>query len=367
MKIALAGLMTGRGGIQTHYFWLCRALLEAGHQVLLISLGDLPDSHDEFRIDQLCGTGHFRISFPCAGPVGLRTRGWRAAWKIWKSLREFQPLLYLVCGTGWNLFLPAVLSGGKPRLVFHEVMSGEATGWRDSRWAVRWAFHEVVAQAFPVGRNFARSFRWRKAVPVLPAFPEPLEITAQLPGILERLVPMGTAKAALFSRLVPHKQALWLTAQWPGLAPHLAELHIYGTGPEETAIRELITARGWQDRVFCHGAYPEGQDYVDLLSSFDLTLLPTIGAEGAPLVLLESMACGIPFVAFDVGGIPDYANPGCTCVPASHPDFFVAEVIRMTGRLAAGEIQRRHIRKFYLDRYGYEHLKAAWLAYMEAT
>jgi hypothetical protein len=45
---------------------------------------------------------------------------------------------------------------------------------------------------------------------VLPAFSEPLEITAKLSQVQQKSIPIGKAKAALFSRLVPHKQAFWL-------------------------------------------------------------------------------------------------------------------------------------------------------------
>jgi glycosyltransferase involved in cell wall biosynthesis len=366
MKVALAGTIVGRGGIQTHFFWLSRALLEAGHEVILFSLGSSPAPDDLARLESLKAVGDFQCEFPYHAGGGVRRSTVAAGVEIRRRLRALRPEVYLACGTGWNLFLPALASVACRRRVFHEVMSGVAGNYRDSRWAVRHGFHEVVAQASRVARNFERTFRWPGTVPVLPAFPEPLEITAQLPIITGRRVPLGRAKAALFSRLVPHKQALWLVRQWPALASHLAELHVFGTGPEEPLIRSLIKEQGWQERVFCHGPYPDGQAYVDLLSTFDLTLLPTIGAEGAPLVLLESMACGVPFVAFDAGGIPDYANPDCCITSMKDQKFFVSGVKQIAERLANAEINRERLQAFYRQHFSFSRLKDLWINFLES-
>jgi glycosyltransferase involved in cell wall biosynthesis len=58
-------------------------------------------------------------------------------------------------------------------------------------------------------------------------------------------------------------------------------------------------------------------------SAADLFLCPT-RADNLPLVLLESMACGTPMVAFDVGGVRDLVRPGITgylAKPESVTDF----------------------------------------------
>ena len=46
-------------------------------------------------------------------------------------------------------------------------------------------------------------------------------------------------------------------------------------------------------------------------SAADLFIHPT-RAEVAPLVLIESMACGTPIVSFRIGGVPDAVRPGIT-------------------------------------------------------
>jgi glycosyltransferase involved in cell wall biosynthesis len=355
MKVLLVGNLIGHGGIQSHLRWLSKALAEQGEQVIILSLTtpkDFSDRSSEFIITQS----------PNIQIVYCKSSRWQRFIEITNIIKNFSPDAYLAVGTGWNLFIPPLLSGVKTRKIFHEVMSGVPNGWSDSRWSVRWFFDEVIGQSPTVAKTFADCFGWQKAVTAIPAMPEPLELTALLPHVITRKVEFGKAKAALFSRLVPHKQAFWLVQQWAFLKDILGELHIHGTGPEEASIREYIISEGIGDRVKCFGRYPEGQDYVDLLSSYDMTLLPTMGAEGAPLVLLESMACGVPFVAYGVGGIPDYDNPNVLIVSPESNEF-VSGIKSMVLMLSKGDINQEDLQKFYLQNYSYSVLKKLWLSY----
>lgn len=366
MTILLAGFLHGRGGVQTHLEWLSRALASAGHAVHLASFSPPPNPDEHDRVKTLLEDGVASIEFlePAKGQGKL---GKRAACfgALLRLIRAVKADALIACGTGWNLFLPAI-AAAQPRRCFHEVTSGVAFGWKDSRWAARLGFHEVVAQAGPVANNFSRTFGWKHAIPVLPAFAEPLEITGQLPSGQQHGVSLGSARAAFFSRLVPHKGALWLVNQWPRLSKCLRELHIYGSGPEAQPIQALISSKGWGDRVFCHGPYPTGQDYINLLAQFDLTLLPTTGAEGAPLVLLESMACAVPFVAFGVGGIPDYTNPDSEIVSEQPLENFIAAVETLTHRLDRGDVDHARLQNFYQERFSFDALKRRWLDWLES-
>ncbi|MEO0769376.1 MAG: glycosyltransferase [Cyanobacteria bacterium J06649_4] len=367
MKILIAGILAGEGGIQSHIRWLARALGEAGIETMALSLGSShsPPVNESF----LRSFWNKNVQLSCCTAYGSANdnrglAGLLRLQEITKIIDDFNPDIYLAIGTGWNLFIPPLLSQSRSVRIFHEVMSGVPDSWKDSRWCVKLWFDEVIGQADTVSRTFSKEFRWRKQVLALPALPEPLEVTSKLPRVSQKTVARGTAKAALFSRLAPHKQAFWLVQQWDELKNYLSELHIHGSGPEEVLIREYIAERGIGDHVKCFGRYPEGQRYVDLLSSYDLTLLPTIGAEGAPLVLLESMACGVPFLAYGVGGIPDYAtdNPDVLVVEPVAKAFFEG-LVEITDSLENGVIDQCRLQSFYLNHYSYAALKQQWVSY----
>jgi glycosyltransferase involved in cell wall biosynthesis len=356
MRIVLAGTFAGLGGVQIHLTSLAGELARQGHELLLLSFGKDSSPDDSGALDQLRHQDGVRLEF-----VGQKSAV-STLLAARRALRSFKPDIYFACGTGWNLFAAAILSR-VPHLVFHEVMSGESCGWRDSRNLVRRFFHHVVAQAHPVAKDFARSFGWKEPIDVIPAYSQPLE---QTPTAAKRSVPDGAARAAIFGRFVPHKRAAWLVEQWPRLKESLRELNIHGTGPEEPIIRELIAKNHWQNAVYLHGEYPRGQAYAELMASYDLTLLPTMGAEGAPLVLLESMACGIPFVATDVGGIRDYANPDCIVTDSTPAESFLDGVRTLTARLARGEIDQRRLQQFYQLHFSHDALAPRWTAFFDS-
>ena len=356
MRIVLAGTFAGLGGIQTHLASLARVLIDHDHELLLLSFGQNPCADAPCLGDLLRTKERVRLEF-VTGRTSLST-----LLGVRRMLRSFKPDIYFACGTGWNLFAGAIVSR-VPQLIFNEVMSGESCGWRDSRNLVRRFFHRVVAQAQPVAENFARSFGWKKPIDVIPAFSQPIE---NAPSPQRRSIPHGKVRAATFGRLVPHKRVSWLVSQWPRLRQFLSELHVHGTGPEEPLIREMIAKHQWQNAVFCHGAYPQGDAYSELMASYDLTLLSTIGAEGAPLVLLESMACGVPFVATDAGGIRDYDNLDCMIIPAHDSEAFLEGVEKMVARLAQGEIDQPRLQEFYRSHFSHAALASRWTEFFKS-
>ncbi|NDV62323.1 glycosyltransferase family 4 protein [Puniceicoccales bacterium CK1056] len=100
---------------------------------------------------------------------------------------------------------------------------------------------------------------------------------------------------------------IWRERNW--------ELTIFGTGPDEQYIRELVTMYELSKKVK-FGGYV--RDMREVYGSHHLLLLPSRG-EGTPLAALEAMMCGRPVVATDVGGNSEIIDEGISGFIADAP------------------------------------------------
>ena len=85
-----------------------------------------------------------------------------------------------------------------------------------------------------------------------------------------------------------------------------ARLMLIGDGPDRSVAEYLARKHDIQDRVYFVGK----QDNVnELLPLADLMLMPS-EMESFGLAALEAMACGVPTIATDVGGVPELIDDG---------------------------------------------------------
>jgi glycosyltransferase involved in cell wall biosynthesis/peptidoglycan/xylan/chitin deacetylase (PgdA/CDA1 family) len=85
-------------------------------------------------------------------------------------------------------------------------------------------------------------------------------------------------------------------------------LYLVGKGPLERELKDFCRSLDLADKVFFPGPCSH-KELSDWYKAADLTVLPS-RSEGIPNVLRESLACGTPFVASNVGGIPEIARHG---------------------------------------------------------
>ncbi len=87
-----------------------------------------------------------------------------------------------------------------------------------------------------------------------------------------------------------------------------AKLLLVGDGPEMTIICKLVRQLGLEDQVIFLG---KQENLEELYSISDLMLLLS-EKESFGLVALEAMACGVPCIGTNVGGLPEVINHGET-------------------------------------------------------
>jgi L-malate glycosyltransferase len=101
-----------------------------------------------------------------------------------------------------------------------------------------------------------------------------------------------------------------------------SRLDLVGEGPERSRIEALVESLGLREHVRFLG---ERGDLVEILQQSDLFLLPS-QTESFGLAALEAMACGVPVVASDVGGVAEVVADGQTGFLAA-----VGDVTSMVG------------------------------------
>lgn len=87
-----------------------------------------------------------------------------------------------------------------------------------------------------------------------------------------------------------------------------SKLLFVGEGPELSRVQAKVMELGLEDRVYFLG---KQNDVAQVISLADLMLLPS-EKESFGLVALEAMACGVPTIASNAGGIPELITHGET-------------------------------------------------------
>lgn len=135
-------------------------------------------------------------------------------------------------------------------------------------------------------------------------------------------------------------------------------LVMIGEGPWRGKVHDLIQKWGLSERVRVLGSR---DDVGDALRASDLLWL-TSATEGLPAVVIEAMACGVPPIAFDVGGVAEVVDRESGCVVGSgdigalvaSTDLLLADAPRRAsmaanGRRRAAEYDIESIAERYLD------------------
>jgi glycosyltransferase involved in cell wall biosynthesis len=145
----------------------------------------------------------------------------------------------------------------------------------------------------------------------------------------------GPGEVFLFlGRLSPEKGVDTILRAW---RPGHGTLLVAGSGPEEGRLRAMAPP----GVVFVGSV--DGSAVPDLLQRARALLLPSIGYEGQPRVVLEAYAAGVPVLASDVGGLPELVEDGRSgfLLPWGDPNAWTAAMQKLLADHEAVRLGRR--------------------------
>lgn len=205
------------------------------------------------------------------------------------------------------------------------------------RFVLRSADHAVafVPEAASIfSRRGFESITW---------IPPELDTSVFAPLIAGKRAQEGVFTAGYAGRLHRLKGIDVLLNAIAGL-PREFRLVIAGSGPEEAALRRECRSLEIDDRVLWREPVPRGR-MPAVLNHMDVLVLPSrtgrYWKEQFGRVLVEAMACGIPVIGSDSGGIPGVIGPAGQIVPEEDVQGLQRALLNV--RNDAG-MRNRHIR-----------------------
>ncbi|UCC26971.1 MAG: glycosyltransferase family 4 protein [Gemmatimonadales bacterium] len=294
------------GGLESHVFYLCRALVEQGHRVDVVTSRSLPGLPASEVMD---GVRVHRTWFPGRNPVGWAAHA-LASTPAARALARSADIVHAQAFASVVPGLAASRAGGTPLVTTwhtsHFLTRAKKAGWRTVfRWMLESADHNLAAsqEIATVAEEIAPGVRvealtngvetevFRRVAPALAAPP---------PGRFRILVPR---------RLFRKNGVEFAVRALPAvLASVDAEMVLVGDGPERRALEALVAELGLGERVTFLGARPN-HEMPALLSSADLAVFPSL-MEATSVAALECMSCQVPVAASRVGGLPEIVDEG---------------------------------------------------------
>ena len=261
-------------------------------------------------------------------------RDWNAQWRLLALIKRLKPAIVHSRGlSGLYSALPALLSGVPVRIHGeHGRDIGDLDGSsRKGQWIRR--LHRPMIDHYVALSKDLESYL-QNEIGIAPEHITQIYNGVNChefrPASRERegapdpnFAPQGTFVIGTVGRMQAVKDQVTLTRAFIHLASLVPRdkqklrLILVGDGPLLAQCDKLLMEAGLKNQAWLAG---ERDDIANLMRCMDLFVLPSL-AEGISNTILESMSCGLPIVATNVGGNPELVDDGITgfLVPAADP------------------------------------------------
>ena len=349
------------GGLESHVQHLCRAFVEAGHRVDVVTSRSRPELPARETVD---GIRVWRTPLPSRTPAGWAAHALGSVPRTRKLAREAD----VVHAQAFASVPPCVAAaaGRKAPVVAtfhtsHFLRRAESPLWRPvlSR-LVRWPEYRLAAsrEIARVGEELAPGVR-------VEALTNGVDTSLFRP-VTPTLEPAPGPRIVVPRRLFAKNGVEYFVRALPAIVREMegVEAVLIGDGPERDRIEALIRELGLEERVRLLGARPH-EEMPGLLASGDVAVFPSL-MEATSVAALECMACGVPVAASRVGGLPEIVDDevGALFRPADPGDLArtVVELLRSDDFEGLG----RRARERVVERWSNRRLAERHLAIYEA-
>lgn len=345
------------GGLESHVHQLCRALVEKGHEVDVVTSRSRPELPAKEVVD---GIRVWRTPLPGRTPVGWilhalgsvpRTRSLAGTADVVHAQSFASVLPCALAGVGRSVPLVATIHTS------HFLARARSPFWRPvlSR-LVRRPDHVLAAsrEIAAVAEELAPGTR-------VEALTNGVDTSLFRP-VEPALPPSEGPRIVVPRRLFAKNGVEDFVVAFPEIvgAVEGVEAVLVGDGPERERIEEMIRRNGLADQVRLLGARPH-DEMPGILSSAELAVFPS-HMEATSVAALECMACEVPVAASRVGGLPEIVDRDVGDLFEARDPSDLARVV--VGLLEAEDLEergrrarRRVVERWSNDRLAQRHLE----------
>ena len=133
-----------------------------------------------------------------------------------------------------------------------------------------------------------------------------------------RLRDAGPMRFGVIGTLMPHKGSHVAVEAFRGLAPEAARLQLWGNTRACPSYTARLEECADPTVVEFHDTFAENQK-TEILDSFDVLIIPSVGLESFGIVAREAMAAGVPVIASRRGALEELGIDG-KCGAAFNPE-----------------------------------------------
>ncbi len=345
------------GGLESHVYYLCRGLVERGHDVTVVTSRSVPGTPEREVVD---GIAVRRTWFPGRNPAGWTAH---ALGSVGTTLREAGRADVIHAQA-----FPSVVPGAVARRRTGIPLVATFHTSHFLRLAGRRSWRPVLSRLVAAPDHALAASR--EIAEVAEALAPGTWVEALTNGVetsvfrrIDAALPPGPGPRIVVPRRLYEKNGVeYFVRAMPALLEGSVDLEavLVGDGPERGRLEELAAELGVDHRLRFLGARPNAE-MPGLLSSADLAVFPSL-MEATSVAALESMACELPVAASRVGGLPEIVDEGVGALfEPGDPGDLARTVLGLLGRedlRALGkEARRRVVERWSNDRLTERHLR----------